>query len=93
MADMMMWYVESNKKNKIISAEEGKRALKHFKKKYNRNPSVIFINPKNQIEEIKDIKTIENETVLASHLYIAENEEDMNPIDQEVDYRGIEDYN
>lgn len=90
---MMMWYVAPDNKKSTIIAQEGKQALLRFKEKYNRKPSVIFINPKNQLEEIKGIKIIEDETVLVNHLYIAEKESDREPEEKDVNYRGIEDYN
>lgn len=88
MADMMMWYVELDKKNTIITAEQGKEALKHFKAKYNQKPNVFFVNPKQKIEEMENVEVILNDTVLMSHLYVAENENDINPEKKGVIFNG-----
>jgi hypothetical protein len=93
MADMMMWYVQFNKKNSIISAEEGRKALSHFKKKYKRTPTTIFVNPEQNIEDIEGIILKKDQSVLKGHIYIAENENDIEPKRHDVDYKGIEEYN
>lgn len=93
MADMMMWYVQLDKKNSIISAKEGEKALSYFKKKYNRVPTTIFINPKQNIENIKGITIKKDKSVLKNHIYIAENENDIKPKNRKVNYKGVEEYN
>jgi len=91
MADMMLWYVQLDKKNNTISAEQGKEALSKFRDKYQRNPTTIFVNPKQKVESIDGISIKEDTRVLTSHMLIAEKESDITPERKGVVYQDRSD--